>query len=286
MDLSGQNMEKIAMDLTEYPLTVLAAHGQHPVKEEHYPETLTEGLTYLLWFTKRGRAAFSLRGKTIPFQSANALLIPLRKQRLRLHISEKQTLLGCYVIFKINAPKKKLATLSRAARIELCTIASNTYLVHNFHRITTALKLGNHGHAEIWLKAILCHFYEVLNNKKELYYSAADREHIERVDELCADIERGIFSISLEEAAMRCHYSKYHFIRVFKEVTGRTFNQYLIDHKMRRATYLILNKNMTMREIAESLGYNDELYFSKQFRQRIGYSPREFARNKRRMRDA
>ena len=55
---------------------------------------------------------------------------------------------------------------------------------------------------------------------------------------------------------------------------------YQRDAKMTRAAELLVQRpEMPVSEIAFSLGYSDEFYFTKVFHSRYGTSPREFRKN-------
>jgi AraC-like DNA-binding protein len=62
----------------------------------------------------------------------------------------------------------------------------------------------------------------------------------------------------------------------FKSVTGRSPHQHFLSVKMRRGKHLLLNTDMTVDEIAASLGFSDAYYFSRLFRKKIGMPPTTF----------
>jgi AraC-like DNA-binding protein len=63
------------------------------------------------------------------------------------------------------------------------------------------------------------------------------------------------------------------FRKTFKEVTGTSPNQYQLLLKVRWAEQEILNSNLTLSEIAFLSGFESESYFSRIFKQKMGYSP-------------
>lgn len=69
--------------------------------------------------------------------------------------------------------------------------------------------------------------------------------------------------------------------RVFKELTGDTPINYLIHFRLKIAKeYIETDTTMTIKEVAQSIGYDDPLYFSKLFKKYYGESPTFYA-NKR-----
>ena len=57
-----------------------------------------------------------------------------------------------------------------------------------------------------------------------------------------------------------------HFFTLFKRVTGETPISYFTRARMRRACTLLRKTSMSVKEVAASLGYEDEFYFSRSFK--------------------
>ena len=70
-----------------------------------------------------------------------------------------------------------------------------------------------------------------------------------------------------------CCMSKYHFLRVFRQVTGRTPLEYRNEIRIRHARELLENSFLSVSEIGETLGYTSPAYFSDAFKRQIGISP-------------
>jgi AraC-like DNA-binding protein len=66
--------------------------------------------------------------------------------------------------------------------------------------------------------------------------------------------------------------------RTYRRDTGITLNQYIHGQLVQRAARLLLLTPMAVREVAESLGFADEFYFSRFFKREMEYSPREYRR--------
>ncbi|WAA12528.1 response regulator [Fervidibacillus halotolerans] len=83
-------------------------------------------------------------------------------------------------------------------------------------------------------------------------------------------------SISLEEVAEHVKLSTPYFAKLFKEETGKTYTDYLTELRMRRAKELLLNTDLTFKEISFQVGYRDPNYFSRVFKKYFNLSPREY----------
>lgn len=83
-------------------------------------------------------------------------------------------------------------------------------------------------------------------------------------------------SISIEEYAASRNMSVSWFIRNFKEYTNATPAQYILSLRISNARTLLENTAYNVSEIAEIVGYDNPLYFSRIFKKQCGMSPSEF----------
>jgi AraC family transcriptional regulator, arabinose operon regulatory protein len=67
-----------------------------------------------------------------------------------------------------------------------------------------------------------------------------------------------------------------HYSAVFKEQTGYAPNDYIIRLRMHRACQLLDTTELPVKAIALQLGYDDQLYFSRLFRQVNDIAPSEY----------
>ncbi len=69
------------------------------------------------------------------------------------------------------------------------------------------------------------------------------------------------------------------YVHTLMHGTGRTFSQYLLEHRLERCRSILASQQGNLRpitEIAFAWGFNDASHFSRSFRNRYGMSPREF----------
>ena len=81
--------------------------------------------------------------------------------------------------------------------------------------------------------------------------------------------------INIDELAAMCCISKYHFCRIFKEVTSFSPASYHMEYRIRIADILLKNSNKSISEIAEQCGFEDAAYFSRCYKKNMGISPRK-----------
>ncbi|KGE18208.1 response regulator [Paenibacillus wynnii] len=79
--------------------------------------------------------------------------------------------------------------------------------------------------------------------------------------------------LSAGEIAQRVNMSNSYFSQCFKDIVGQTYTDYLRDIRMEKAKEYLRNTNKTVQWISEQIGYNDEKYFSRLFREHVGMVP-------------
>lgn len=85
--------------------------------------------------------------------------------------------------------------------------------------------------------------------------------------------------ISIDEYAQNNHVSVSWFIRNFKQCTGSTPMQYILSKRIYNAEILLHDSTYNVTEIAEIVGYDNPLYFSRIFKKVKGISPSEYRKN-------
>lgn len=106
-------------------------------------------------------------------------------------------------------------------------------------------------------------------------------KNINSADYLCLKmmryIETHIFTMkSLEELSDYMGYSYNYLSTLFKKRTSRSLSNYCQEKKLEVARMLIMENDLKISEIAETLHYSSIYAFSKAFRAQFGYSPRTY----------
>ena len=72
------------------------------------------------------------------------------------------------------------------------------------------------------------------------------------------------------------HLAPAYFSRKYKEYFGQSPIDFIIARRLHDAILSLQNPELSIREAAESAGYQDCFHFSKLFRRHFGMSPRQF----------
>ncbi len=83
-------------------------------------------------------------------------------------------------------------------------------------------------------------------------------------------------SIDQKALAQRCGMTPFRFSRLFKEVNGTGFMEYILNKRMECAKGMLENSQMPITSIGYEVGFKDPSYFARAFKQCVGCTPSEY----------
>ncbi|MEH7223665.1 AraC family transcriptional regulator [Bacillus sp. JJ1566] len=82
--------------------------------------------------------------------------------------------------------------------------------------------------------------------------------------------------ISIEEISRKLHVHPSHLMRAFKKEKGLTISQFRNLIRLKEAKDLLTNSNLSLIEITFLVGFNNQQYFSRVFKEEEGVTPKEY----------
>ncbi len=82
--------------------------------------------------------------------------------------------------------------------------------------------------------------------------------------------------LSVEEMAARMGLNRSYLTTLYKEHTGMSIKEYLMEYRLQQSILCLQRTNYTVKQSALESGFNDPLYYSKLFKLRYGVSPHEY----------
>jgi len=114
---------------------------------------------------------------------------------------------------------------------------------------------------------LLLYFHSYKQNRE-------NKDWISLVEEKLKDNYK--VGIPLYQAVSECGISYESLRKHFPEIYGCSLEQYRIQLRIQAAKKMLLDRNMSIKEVAYELGYCDAYAFSKQFKQQVGIPPGKF----------
>lgn len=136
--------------------------------------------------------------------------------------------------------------------------------------------------AEFYLKIMAAELLVYINNNEDLRVADVG-ECPSKVHKKVFDIINYINSnymndISLKTVSSYFFLSKFYTARIFKEITGQTFTEYLNTVRIMEAKRLLKETNLSVLDICQKVGFENSSYFSVIFKNYVGCSPLQYRR--------
>ena len=101
--------------------------------------------------------------------------------------------------------------------------------------------------------------------------------NMEKIKQVLSNIEAHYDQkLTIESMAADCNYSASHFMRWFKEMTGSSFTEYLIEYRLGKAAQQLKSTDDTILEIAQRTSFDNISNFNRLFKKRLGVTPSVF----------
>lgn len=78
---------------------------------------------------------------------------------------------------------------------------------------------------------------------------------------------------SVEDLSKCLLVSKSTLIRRLKSITDKTPVEILSEYRLNKADVLLRQQNLPVKEVAYMVGFNDQYYFSRKYKEHFGYPP-------------
>ncbi len=141
-----------------------------------------------------------------------------------------------------------------------------------------ARELENESYAkDIAIKAYAAHILLIVMRELEMCNNGKneDNEKLSRriYDAIIYINKRYAENITVFDCSKELFISYSYFSRAFKQITGKSFSEYLTIVRINHAEKLLLSSNKTVAEIAFACGFNSAAYFSAAYKKIKGISP-------------
>lgn len=147
--------------------------------------------------------------------------------------------------------------------------------LHLFTEAVTAIKTNQPALQQL-LGGITTHLLGLLYSAQQTKQVGGDQSLVivqKALQQMRAQITT---TIDMPSLAQQLHVSYSTFRHTFAEHTGMSPLQYLLELRMAQARNLLQETTLSVREVAEQTGFEDEHYFSRLFRKRVGEAPSQW----------
>ena len=214
-----------------------------------------------------------------PFEKERSLLRAVRQ----LNHAEAQRLLNellSHVLFSSGGELSQIKTriyelLVLISRTAIEAGANSEETLRANHRYLLELNsIGDFDALCAWLTRVVGDLMDSIFNFTGIRHANVIHQSVQYIGTHYAQ------RLTLEDMARRVYLSPAYFSRIFKEETGETFTAYLSRVRIDRSLELLRRKELRLADIAQLVGFEDQSYFTRVFKKRMGVSPLRYREGK------
>lgn len=268
--------EFIEKFMLSHPLT----RGCYPLAMGYYPTAANHKMkravhdNHLLIYCVDGCAQLTTEQGKYVVEAGNLLVLPRGVSHAYRADSDKPwTLYWCH--FDGSVSDDFIGQIADTKTASIIPIGHCAPILAGFKAILAVRKTG-------YSNAVLIHSANQLrqllaNLPIELQAYNVVAEYGFNIDKIQSYMWQNISGqISLDMLADTAKLSKYHFSARYKKITGYSPIKHFIHMKMEHACFLLDSTDLNVAKVAQELGYDDSLYFSRLFKKTLGLSPKQY----------
>lgn len=142
----------------------------------------------------------------------------------------------------------------------------------------------NNEYAELTIYSLLIQFFVNLGyhhiHVQDIFPNVRptkQKEYVRKFNQLLHHIEEHYMEdLDLDTLAESVGFSKYHFLRLFKQYTGTTLGEYTTLYRLKVAEKLLCDPNISITDVAAQSGFSSISTFNRIFKQYKKCSPSEY----------
>ena len=276
VDKENPNLEDLSVPLRINNCGYYRVHTT-PVIETPHPEGRND---YQLLYIAAGKGYFYFKGSKIPTIVTKGNMILFRPKEPQVYYYYAKDKTEVYWVhftgWKVEEYLKRYK-LPEKENVFYTGISPDYPWIYN--QIIRELQLQRENYTEM-ISLFMHHIFLTINR----YIKEKETTN----NEIINDIERSVHyfkenfnkTISIEQYAKEHLMSVNWFIHNFKKIMKVTPMQYIVSLRISLAKGYLENSNKNISEIANTVGYDNALYFSRLFKKNTGYSPSQYRNRK------
>lgn len=233
---------------------------------------------YVIHYVKKGAGFLEVKGKTFRITAGQSFII-YPDTDVKYYPDEEDPWEYCWIDFVGITIKDILSHIDVSGTNPVFPAIDNSP-EEIFIKLNQTLYDNKFNYQYRTLERLSC-LYAILSYYSEHYSKRLSLQGDDFFDSVLNYINNNYispeFSISSISAAL--HIDRSTLFRLFRKKLDKSPIEYINELRIRTATTLLTTTEQSVRSIALEAGFNDPLYFSRFFKQRLGCSPSDFRIN-------
>lgn len=227
--------------------------------------------SYLIHLIKSGEGYFEYKGKKINLKEKTAFLI--YPNALTFYKASKTNPWEYYWInFNGEDSEDFISNLGLSRESPICNLNSSfTNIIETFD---TALTPNNKSFLEMKAYGNLI-LHDLSKNFNTNNHNSNSTNYY--INKAVNFIENNYYKpITVLSVAEHCVLNRSYFTSIFKKEIGISPKEFITQFKMEKAKVLLLNHNLSIGDVSRSVGFYDQLAFSKAFKAYTNICPKDY----------
>ena len=257
------------------PLIVGSCGTYRLIKKPFLPTQRPRGrVDYQLLYIASGKARFFFDGKDTVVGSGNMVLFRPREPQKYIYYAEDHPEVF-WVHFTGSDVNNILDYYNFPEKENVIQTGTSPAFKHIFNEMIHELQSCRPQYEEV-LPSLLNHLFILISRNLAENRFTTNTVHEDIVQAVHYFNQNYSKEITIEKYAEEHNFRTDWFTRGFKHYTGVTPMQYILSLRMTNAQYLLEQTNSNVTEIANIVGYENPLYFSRLFKKHFGVSPAQY----------
>lgn len=244
---------------------------------------------YELFYLISGERCFFIKDRTIIIKEGDLVLIQpnILHKTTNSDLPEHERIIVNFDRAFLSAPNAALVnsiypSLQNEYIIINLSVNNRIYVEDSLNKILEEVQQKGIGY-ELYCETLIlqllifCSRFLEQNSVKPLMHPSPVHEKISEVVQFIN--EQYSRDLSLHYLADKFYISHYYLSRVFKDVTGFNFIEYLNSVRVKEAKKLLEDSQLKVNKIAEKVGFGSITHFGRVFREITGHAPLYYRKN-------
>ncbi len=234
-------------------------YSNHNISQPIFPLHNEQLKFHNLVILKKGSMRYQIDGTEILLMPGDMLYVPKGSRRIREEIKEQHD----HYVFNFDSDRT----------IPLPTVMHNVIngdifaLLAAYDAINKSTHHEHRDKHELLLKCLLL----ILRER------AVSQKHHPLTRTILTYLHNHFTEkITLQQIGERTCFSPIYCDTVFKNDMGVSIIEYVLSLRLEKAKQLLIEGELSIHKIAESVGFQDHNYFSRIFKKRVGMSPSDY----------
>ncbi len=241
---------------------ILDGHGKHQVGEEVYDISAGDVFVMLGNMSHCYPEASQLSLINLLYDTSN----------LRLPRADLGALPGYHAIFQVEPRLRQQQRFQNRLKLDMAELGRLAGMIAEIEAELRTKAPGSHFLAT-------AHFMRVVGLLARAYTKmpVGMEKPLHQISELLGYLEQHYAEpLTIDDLTKKARMSQSTLFRVFRHIMGRSPMDYLIQLRVGKAAQILRREPLRISEVSEAVGFSDSNYFSRQFHQVMGVSPREY----------